>query len=205
MPAEVLPATPDILRRVLRIQIFTIIWMTVEAAISLGAAWAAHSPALLAFGGDSGIELLSAGVVFWRFRSQVVQTQIETRAFRIAGSLLFTLAAYVVIASALALGGRREAQPSFLGIALLGVAATVMPWLAREKRRLSAATSSAAMRADAAESALCGYLAWIALAGLIANAIWGIRWADPVAALSLVPFILREGWQSIRGKACECG
>ncbi len=205
MSAEVFPPTPDILRRVLRIQIFTIIWMTVEAAISLGAAWVAHSPALLAFGGDSGIELLSAGVVFWRFRSQVVQAQTERWAFRIAGSLLFALAAYVVMASALALGGHREAQPSFLGIALLGVAATVMPWLAREKRRLSAVTSSAAMRADAAESALCGYLAWIALAGLIANAIWGIAWADPVAALSLVPFILREGWESMRGKACECG
>ena len=77
-----------------------------------------------------------------------------------------------------------------------------MPWLARQKRGLSATTGSAALRADAAESAICGYLALIALAGLVVNAIWGVRWADPAAALVLLPLIVREGWEAMKGKPC---
>jgi divalent metal cation (Fe/Co/Zn/Cd) transporter len=77
-----------------------------------------------------------------------------------------------------------------------------MPWLARQKRRLSGASGSAALRADAAESAVCGYLALIALAGLVVNAIWGVEWADPLAGLGLVPLILREGWEAMKGKPC---
>ena len=84
------------------------------------------------------------------------------------------------------------------------VAAVVMPLLAQQKRRLSAVTASAALRADAAESALCGYLAIIALAGLVVNAVWGITWADPLAALCLLPLVVREGWQALNGKPCEC-
>jgi divalent metal cation (Fe/Co/Zn/Cd) transporter len=108
----------------------------------------------------------------------------------------------VAIASILALLGHVEARPSPVGIALLILAAVVMPWLARQKRRLSAATASAELRADAAESAICGYLALIALAGLLVNAIWRVSWADPVAALSLSPLIVREGWESMKGKPC---
>jgi len=80
-----------------------------------------------------------------------------------------------------------------------------MPLLAREKRRLSAQTGSAALRADAAESAPCGYLSVIALLGLITNAVWHIRWADPAAAVVIVPLILREGWEAVQGKPCDCG
>jgi len=194
----------DVLRRILRIQAFTLIWMGVEAAVSLIAAWLAHSPALLAFGGDSAIELVSALVVYWRFRFYSTEMKAEKLASRIAGGLLFALAAYVLLASGAALLGKREARPSFAGIALLVVAAVVMPWLAGQKRKLSVTASSAALKADAAESAVCGYMAWIALAGLSVNAAWGIKWADPVAGLCLTPFILREGWEAVRGKACEC-
>ena len=84
------------------------------------------------------------------------------------------------------------------------VAAAIMPWLAREKRKLSAITGSAALRADAAESALCAYLFMIALVGLEVNAVWHMTWADPIAALVIVPLILREGWDAMRGKACGC-
>jgi divalent metal cation (Fe/Co/Zn/Cd) transporter len=77
-----------------------------------------------------------------------------------------------------------------------------MPWLAKQKRQLSEATASAALRADAAESALCGYLALIALAGLAVNAIWRVGWADPIAALALLPLIVHEGWEAMKGKAC---
>jgi divalent metal cation (Fe/Co/Zn/Cd) transporter len=197
-------ATPDAIRRIRRVQTITIAWMGVEAAVSLVAAWRARSPALVAFGGDSAIELLSAGVVLWRFRANAAHEHMECCAARIAGVLLFVLAAFVVAAAAMALLGYSEPKPTLLGIAVLIAAATVMPWLAKEKRLLSAATGSAALRADAAESALCAYLSVIALAGLAANAIWRVAWADPVAALAVVPLIIWEGRQAIRGKACGC-
>jgi len=197
-------ATVDAIRRIRRVQSITIAWMGVEAAVSLVAAWRARSPALLAFGGDSAIELLSAVVVLWRFRANVAHEHMERRAARIAGVLLLVLAAYVVTASAMALLGYSEPKPTLLGIAVLIAAAAVMPWLAKEKRRLSASTGSAALRADAAESALCAYLSVIALAGLAVNAMWRVAWADPVAALAVVPLIMWEGRQAIRGKACGC-
>jgi len=197
-------ATPtsltDVSRQVIRLQAFTIVWMTLEAALSLGAAWPSHSPALLAFGGDSLIELLSAGVVFWRFRFKLN----EGPAARIAGGLLFALAGLVVLTAALNFLGYREAQRTLMGIGILLVAAVVMPWLANRKRHLAATTSSASLKADAAESSLCGYMAWIALAGLAVNAIWGKSWADPVAALVLTPLILREGWQAIHSAKFGC-
>ena len=175
-----------------------------EAAASLAAAWMARSPALLAFGGDSTIELLSAIVVLWRFRARGDREKSEKHAARIAAVLLFMLAAYVAAVSVLTLLGYSEPKTTYVGIAVLVAATAVMPWLAKEKRKLSAITGSAALRADAAESALCAYLASVALVGLGINAIWHIRWADPVAALVIVPLILREGWEAMRGKACSC-
>jgi divalent metal cation (Fe/Co/Zn/Cd) transporter len=194
----------DAFRRIRQIQTVTIVWMTVEAAVSLAAAWIACSPALLAFGGDSAIELLSAIVVLWRFRAHADQEQSEKRAARIAGVLLFILAAYVVVVSALTLLGYSEPKTTYVGVAVLVAAAAIMPWLAKEKRKLSALTGSAALRADAAESALCSYLALVALAGLGINAIWHLRWADPIAALVIVPLILWEGREAMRGRACGC-
>jgi divalent metal cation (Fe/Co/Zn/Cd) transporter len=190
--------------RILRIQYLTILWMSVEAAVSLEAAWMARSPALLGFGGDSAIELLSAVVVLFRFRSASRGDDAEKRAAKIAGSLLFVLAAFVALTSAMTLLGHGEPRPSPLGIGVLILAAVVMPWLAKQKRQLSAAAHSAALRADAAESAVCGYLALIALAGLAANAMWRVSWADPVAALTLLPLIVREGWEAVHGDPC-CG
>ena len=194
----------DTIRRIQRIQAITIVWMSVEAAVSLSAAWIARSPALLAFGGDSTIELLSAVVVLWRFRAHAVQEHAERRASRIAGILLFVLAVYVVAASALTLFGYSEPKPTYLGIGILIAAASIMPWLAKEKRRLSAATGSAALRADSAQSALCAYLSLIALVGLGVNAIWHVAWADPVAALAVTPLIVWEGREAVRGKSCGC-
>ncbi len=192
----------DVSRKVLRVQVITLIWMSVEAIVALGTAWTSHSPALLAFGGDSLIELLSAAVVFWRFRF----TLGEARAARIAGGLLFALAGFVVLTSVLNFVGYRDARRSLVGIGILLAAAIVMPWLASRKRKLAVVTSSAALKADAAESALCGYMAWIALAGLVVNAIWNKPWADPVAALALTPLILREGWEAVHSSrlGCQC-
>jgi divalent metal cation (Fe/Co/Zn/Cd) transporter len=111
---------------------------------------------------------------------------------------------YVAFVAALALLGHREVRPSYLGIVVLIAEAIAMTVLARQKRQRSALTASAALRADAAESALCGYLSLIALAGLVADAFWGVTWADPVAALCLIPLVVREGWQALKGRPCEC-
>jgi divalent metal cation (Fe/Co/Zn/Cd) transporter len=194
----------DTIRRIQRIQTVTIVWMAVEAGVSLSAAWMARSPALLAFGGDSAIELLSAIAVLWRFRADVAQEHAENLAARIAAVLLFMLAAYVAAVSVMTLLGHSEPKTTYLGIAILIAASAIMPWLAKEKRRLSAITGSAALRADGAESALCAYLSVIALVGLGISAIWHIWWADPIAALVIVPLILWEGWEAMRGKACGC-
>ncbi len=172
--------------------------------MSLFAAWRARSPALLAFGGDSTIELFSAVVVLWRFRAGAEHEEAERRAARVAGALLFALAAFVAITSVTSLMGDGEPKPTFLGIAILVAATVVMPWLAKEKRRLSGATGSAALRADAAQSALCAYLSLIALTGLAINAIWNVKWADPAAALVVLPLIVWEGREAMQGKACGC-
>jgi divalent metal cation (Fe/Co/Zn/Cd) transporter len=156
-------ASPDAIRRIQRVQTVTIAWMSVEAAVSLFAAWRACSPALLAFGGDSAIELFSAAVVLWRFRARTSHEHAERQAARVAGVLLFALAAYVAITSVASLLGYSEPKPTLLGIAILVAAAAVMPWLAKEKRRLSGAIGSAALRADAVQSALCASLSLIAL------------------------------------------
>jgi divalent metal cation (Fe/Co/Zn/Cd) transporter len=197
-------ASPDAVRRIRQIQTITISWMSVEAVVSLFAAWRARSPALLAFGGDSAIELFSAVVVLWRFSARATHEDAERRAARVAGALLFVLAAYVAVTSVASLLGYSDPKPTFLGIAILVAAGVVMPWLAKEKRRLSGATGSAALRADAAQSALCAYLSLIALAGLALNAIWHVKWADPIAALVVLPLILWEGQEAMRGKACGC-
>jgi divalent metal cation (Fe/Co/Zn/Cd) transporter len=170
-------------RLIQRIQTVTILWMTVEASVSLCAAWMARSSALLAFGGDSAIELLSAAAVLWRFRSSAPE-RLEKQVARIAAALLFILAAYVAVVSAMTLLGHREAKTTYWGIAIL--------------------IGAAALRADAAQSGLCAYLSVIALVGLVINAIWHIRWADPIAALVIVPLVLWEGWEAMRGRACAC-
>jgi len=196
-------ASPDTVQRIRRVQAITIGWMSVEAVVSLFAAWRARSPALLAFGGDSAIELFSAVVVLWRFRT-TAHENAERRAARVAGALLFALAAYVAITSVASLLEYSEPKPTLLGMAILIAAAAIMPWLAKEKRRLSGATGSAALRADAAQSALCAYLSLIALAGLAINAIWCFKWADPLAALAILPLIVWEGREAMSGKACGC-
>ena len=198
-----IPTDPT-LRRIHQIQAITIVWMIVEACVSLWAAWMARSPALLAFGGDSAIELLSAGVVLWRFREQSRPADVERQAARIAGALLFAVAACVAAVSAVSLLGYHDPQPTYLGLTILAGAALIMPWLAHQKRRLSATTNSAALRADAVESALCAYLSWIALVGIGLNAIWQIGWADSAAALIIVPLIVREGFQSMHRRPCAC-
>lgn len=176
--------------------------MLAETAISLFSAWRANSSALLALGGDSAVELVSAVVVLWTFRTTAPLHDQERWGARVAGALLFVLAFCVAVTSVLTLSGHSEPQPSIMGIVILLLAAVVMPWFAKEKRRLSAAMASAALRADAAQSAICAYLSLIALLGVGVNTVWHIRWADPLAALLILPLVVWKGRESLRGKAC---
>ena len=157
---------------------------------------------MLAFGGDSAVELFSALVVVWAFGGRSDRRKAERQAARIAGLLLLLLAAYVAAVAAIALLRRSEPQPTYLGVAVLAAAALIMPWLTQEKRALSAAMNSAALRADAAESALCAYLSLGALAGVALNAGWRIWWADPLAALFILPLVVWEAQLALRGKPC---
>jgi len=204
MSVAITSPRPDLVRSAQRFQVLTIAWMAGEAVVALAAAWKARSPVLLGFGGDSAIELLSAIAVLWGFRAR--SSRAEKISAKAAGVLLFMVAALVIVSSVLSLVGDAEPQPSYIGMVLLLVAAIGMPWLARKKRELAIQLASAALKADAAESSLCGYLSWIALGGLLANACFGKSWADPVAALLLVPFVLKEGWETMRSSSpgCHC-
>lgn len=191
-------------KQILWLQLLTIAWMCVEAAIAIFAAIRAHSVALLGFGADSGIELMSAFVVLLRFKE--VSPVSEKQAARITGLLLFALAAFILGSSILAFTNPRfKPEASYLGIGLLVAAAIVMPWLSRQKRTLAATTNSASLRGDAVQSSMCGYLAWIALGGLVLNAALKVSWADPIAALLLLPIIVREAWEAVKDRAgCGC-
>ncbi len=175
--------------------------MVLECAASLYAAAKAHSVALLAFGADSFIELLSAVVVVLAFLPWLsLSRELAERA---AAFLLFLLAA-VVIALAFA-SWRGPVETSCLGIAVAAAALIVMPLLARLKRRQARALNHRALAADAAQSATCAYLAAVTLAGLAAFALWHIKWIDSAAALAAVPVLIVEGRRAWRGEGCGCG
>jgi divalent metal cation (Fe/Co/Zn/Cd) transporter len=168
-------------RTIMRLQFITVGWMLVECSTALSSAWRAHSPALLAFGSDSFVKLLSALVVLLQFTSFL---KISTeRAARIAGVLLFILVGIVAITSVAALALRVQPDTSPLGMAVTVIALLTMPMLSRAKRKKAEITGNRALAADAAQSAICAYLVVLTLLGLVLNAILHIRWVDPVAAL----------------------
>jgi divalent metal cation (Fe/Co/Zn/Cd) transporter len=196
------PIAPNQTLAIRRIQWLTIVWMAIEAAVAVTAAVRAHSIALAAFGADSAIELLSATVVLARFRSRRITEQFASKT---TGWLLVALAVYIAAQSLYTLmASESKPAPSYLGIGLLVTAAIVMPLLGRRKRQLAIATRSSSLQADAAQSSLCGYLAWIALAGLLLNAVVHWTWADPVAALGLLPIVIKEAKEALEGRACAC-
>lgn len=184
------------------LQGITLAWMAAECGVSLWSALGAHSPALLAFGADSLVELLSAGVVMLQF-TQWFRLD-EARAARMAGVLLYALAVMVtgIAVSTLALRARPEASLS--GIIITALALVVMPLLAWQKRRLARKRADRAMAADAVQSATCAYLAAITLAGLAVNAVWHAAWMDSGAALAAVPLIVVEARRAMRGESCGC-
>jgi divalent metal cation (Fe/Co/Zn/Cd) transporter len=193
--AEGLPAT------VAWLQWITIAWMVVECGVSLWAATQAHSVALLAFGSDSLVEMLSASVVLLQFSPRFPLK--KAYADKVAAGLLFLLAGVVLCIAWL--GRAREMETSRLGIAITVMALIAMPWLAWMKRREARRMDNRALAADATQSATCAYLAGVTLAGLVIFAVWQIRWVDTVAALAAIPILLIEGRRAWKGEGCGCG
>ena len=176
---------------ILWLQGVTLAWMLIECGASLYAAAAAHSPAMLAFGSDSVVELLSATLVLVQFSSPKLVS--ERNAGRIAGALLFLLALTVAATALLSLALRLRPETSRLGMVITIAALVAMPLLATLKRREARRTNNVALAADAVQSATCAYLALITLTGLAANAAFHIPWVDSLAALVAMPIFLMKG------------
>ena len=199
---------PALVRRGLALNYLTIGYNVVEAVVAIGAGVVSGSVALLGFGLDSVIEVTASGAAQWRLRSDLEperRERVEHMTLRIIGWSFLALAVYVVIDSANALLRREAPERSVVGLVLLALSAIVMPILARAKRRVARAMTSRALEADAMQTSLCAYLSVIALAGVALNAALGWWWADPVAALAMVPIIAKEGIEGARAEAhCDC-
>ena len=186
-------------QQAIRLEYFTIGWNSLEAVVALAAGWLAGSIALVGFGLDSIIETASGAVLLWRLRQRGdFEAAAESRALRFVGLTFFLLAAYVTFESVRDLRGARQPAESLLGIALAAVSLIVMPLLGRAKRRLARQLNSRALAADGMETYVCSYLSAALLLGLGLNAWLGWWWADPVAALLMVAFMLREGLEAFR-------
>ena len=203
------------LRLGVRIELVTIIWMTIEASIAIVTGFATHSVSLQGFGIDSIIELISGGVLLWRLRVEQrggtigVVERAERRAAWITALSLFALAVYIVGDSAFAFLTRSRPEASWWGIGLAIAATIIMPLLWRGKLRVARRIESAALKADAMCSITCAYMAITLLVGLLLNKFFGWWWADPLAALGLVYFIVKEGREALHeartGETCSCG
>ena len=191
-----------LVRRGRRLEYLTIGWNLLEGVVAVGAGLAAGSAALVGFGFDSFIESLSGGALLWRLRSDVDSERREKIALKLVGASFLVLAAYVAYDAGKSLVQREPPESSYVGITLSALSLIVMPLLARAKRRVAAGISSRALEADSRQTDICAYLSAILLGGLLLNALSGWWWADPVAALVMVPIIVREGVEALRGETC---
>jgi divalent metal cation (Fe/Co/Zn/Cd) transporter len=197
------------------IEVVTIAWMTIEASIAIITGYTTRSVSLQGFGIDSIIELVAGGVLLWRLLVEQrggttgAIERAERRAAWVTALSLFALAIYIVLDSAFALITQSRPEASWWGIGLALAAAIFMPVLWQGKLRVARRIGSAALKADAACSATCAYMAFTLLAGLLLNRFFGWWWADPLAALVLVYFIVREGREALHeariGESCDCG
>jgi divalent metal cation (Fe/Co/Zn/Cd) transporter len=195
------PIRAALVRRGLRLNYIGIGYNVLEAVVAVGVGLVAGSVALVGFGFDSVIEVTASGAAQWRLRSDLDphrRERVERLTARIIGWSFLALAIYVTLDSVNALVHRDAPERSVAGLVLLALSAAVMPVLARAKRRVARALASGALEADAMQTSLCAYLSIIALAGVALNAFAGWWWADPVAALAMVPIIVKEGLEGVR-------
>ena len=215
-PAAAWP-DPDrvrLIRDAFRLEALTIGWMVIEAAVAIGTGLAAGSLVLLAFGLDSVIELISAGVLVWRLsvelrRGRVFSAAAERTASRIGGGLLFALAAYVVVSAGWSLWSRHGEAFSPAGLVLCLLAIPVMRYLAARKIAVAERLGSRAMRADAMESITCGWLSAVVVVSLLAQillarVLLGAWWVDAAGSLAIVWFLVKEGREAWNNEACGC-
>ncbi len=189
-----------------RLEYLTIAWNAFEAAVALIAGLLAGSIALVGFGLDSVIETISAGILLWRLGAEHDAAQrehAERTAHRLVGVCFLLLASYVGVESVYALWTRAQPERSIPGMLIAVAAVIVMPLLGRAKRRVAAQLGSGALRADSRQADFCAWLSAILLVGLLLHAVLGWWWADPAAALVMVPIIVREGVQGLRGEQCN--
>lgn len=185
-----------------RLEYFTLGWNLIEAAVAVTAGVIAASIALIGFGIDSIIESLSGAILLWRLQSHETDEHRERLALKLVGVSFFLLAAYVAFDAGEALLLREPPDASAVGIGLAAVSLIVMPLLARAKRRVAGRLESRALQADSRQTDICAYLSAILLLGLALNAFSGWWWADPAAALVMVPIIAREGAEALKGEVC---
>ncbi|MCI0184383.1 cation transporter [Sulfoacidibacillus ferrooxidans] len=198
----------------INIEIVSIFWMIVEAAVAIGAGIVAHSLALTAFGADSIIELVAGGILLWRLyvesngASIERVEQAEKRASWVVGVSLLALAIYIVVMAGYDLWTRSGSETSMLGLALAVASGIIMPYLSRAKKKIGTQIGSKALRADGSCSIVCAYMAWTLIVGLVLTACLGWWWLNALAGLALVYFIVKEGIEAIqeaRGVEDACG
>lgn len=188
-------------RRIRWIVAATITYNAIEAVVAISAGSIASSAALVGFGLDSIVEVLSAAAVAWQFSARDPESR-ERTALRLIALSFFGLAIYVTIDATLALLGLRTVEHSLVGIILTSVSLLVMPALSLAERRTGRQLGSASAVADSKQTLICAYLSGAVLLGLLLNTLFGWTWADPLAALVVVVFALREGVEAWRGDAC---
>jgi len=211
-PPLVLPTRPrvdrpQLIRKAFRLEWLTIGWMVVEAVVALASGIAAGSLVLVAFGLDSVIELVSAGVLVWRLsielrNGEAFSEHAERIASRIGGALLFALAAYVVVAAGWNLWWGAGEEFSWPGLIVTLLAIPVMRYLAVRKLDLAEKLGSRALRADAVEAITCGWLSFVAVVSLTAQAVLGFWWIDSVGSLAIVWLLVKEGREAWTGDCC---
>ncbi len=199
---EKVSARTQVLQRRIRLIVaITITWNVIEATIALIAGGAASSAALIGFGLDSIVEVLSAAAVAWQFASPDPESR-EKIALRIIAVSFFGLAAYVSLEAILSLAGFREPEHSTIGIVLAALSLLVMPFLSWFERRTGQELGSASAVADSKQTLICTYLSAALLVGLLLNSLFGWTWADSVAALVIAAIAVREGIEAWKGDAC---
>lgn len=194
-----------LVKRGRNLEYFTIIYNSLEGLIAVVAGVIAGSIALVGFGFDSLIEVTSGAVLLWRLYADVNEArreQIEAISLRIVGVCFVVLAAYVSYDSIKSLVRQEAPDESVPGIVLAALSLIIMPLLVRAKRKVARGINSGALMADSKQTELCTYLSAILLGGLLLNALLGWWWADPVAALVMVPIIVKEGIEALRGETC---
>jgi len=186
-----------------RIEYLSIAWTSLEAVVGMAAGILAGSIALISFGADSIIEVASSGVLLWRLSNPIRGEHREELAHRLVGVSFLALAAYVCAAAVHDLIAHEAPRASYFGIIYAAACVIVMPLLAGAKRRASRRVKSNALHADSHQSDICAWLSVILLAGLALNALFDWWWADPMAALAMLPIIVKEGISGLRGEVCS--